>query len=174
MNLPVNPPARYVRPSQDEILMSMAVVLSERSTCHRYIPESHIGAVIAQDGRIISTGYNGAPAGMPHCQHPSLSFDAQPDLSRPRLGDLSELLRRPTARGCTVAIHAEANAIAYAARHGTAVNNATLYVTLSPCEACAQLIIAAGLIRVVYGRPYRNRAGLVLLESAGLRVECLV
>lgn len=167
MTLPVNPPARFVRPSQDETLMAVAATISERSTCHRYVPESHVGAVIAHDGRIISTGYNGAPAGMPHCQHPPASGIVSTDTVLP---DLSSIFR-PLARGCAIAIHAEANAIAYAARNGTPIGGATLYITLSPCQPCAQLIIAAGLVRVVYGRPYRDRSGLKLLDSAGVTLE---
>lgn len=165
---PVNPPARFVRPSQDETLMAVAATISHRSTCHRYVPESHVGAVIARDGRIIESGYNGAPAGMPHCQHPGTHIDA----SSTNLQDLSSIFR-PLARGCTIAIHAEANAIAYAARNGTPIGGATLYTTLSPCQPCAQLIIAAGLTRVVYGHPYRDRSGLKLLDSAGVILETL-
>lgn len=166
--LPEPPPTRFVRPSQDETLMAVAATISQRSTCHRYVPESHIGAVIAHSGRIISTGYNGAPAGMPHCQHPGTHIDS----SDSTLPDLSSIFR-PLARGCTIAIHAEANAIAYAARNGTPIGGATLYITLSPCQPCAQLIIAAGLTRVVYGRPYRDRSGLKLLDSAGVILETI-
>jgi dCMP deaminase len=74
-------------------------------------------------------------------------------------------------RGCRVAIHAEANALAYAARHGVSVEGATVYTTLSPCYACSQLIIAAGLSRVVFNRSYRDPAGIDLLRLAGLTVE---
>jgi dCMP deaminase len=128
-------------------MMSIALVLEQQSTCDR----NHVGAVIAKDGRIISTGYNGVPAGMPHCQH---------------------IMDTPASRraGCRVAIHAEGNAIAYAARHGVAVESATIYTTLSPCYACAQIIIAAGLVRVVYGRTYRDTTGIDLVKAAGLEL----
>jgi dCMP deaminase len=157
------------RPTQDMALMMTAGVFEQRSTCDR----NHVGAVIARDGRIISTGYNGAPAGMPHCVHPQ-STGVRPDGSviiQRRVSPVPLLPAAPLDRGCKLTIHAEANAIAYAARHGVSVIGATVYVTLSPCYACAQLVIAAGLERVVYDRSYRDPAGIDLLRSAGILVD---
>jgi dCMP deaminase len=168
--IPVNPRPSTNRPTQDETLLSIAHAFQARSTCDR----NQVGAVIAREGRIISTGYNGAPAGMPHCDHTYL----QVGQIIGRSSNLGLMIERdiagrmtPSVRGCVVAIHAETNAIAYAARHGVLVEGATLYTTLSPCYACAQLIVAAGLTRVMYGRPYRDPAGTQFLIDAGVTVE---
>jgi dCMP deaminase len=132
----------------------------------------HVGAAICLGGRTIGTGYNGAPAGMAHCVH-ELPYT-------PRIQGVGDWGRRMTPikphvtePGCKTAVHAECNAIAYAARHGVAVAGATLYVTLSPCFSCAQLIVAAGLIRVVFDKQYRDPAGVDFLARAGLTVESM-
>lgn len=152
------------RPTIDAALMAIATIWQDRSTCDR----NHVGAVIAKDGRHIGSGYNGAPAGMQHCHHDETHVHMnRPYPSSPGwpLGTV------PVDRGCKIAIHAESNAIAYAARNGVAVAGATIYSTLSPCYACAQLIIAAGLTRVVFNRAYRDSSGIELLRSAGLTVD---
>jgi dCMP deaminase len=148
------------RPDIDTTLMGVALLWEDRSTCDR----NHVGAVIAKDGRHIGSGYNGAPAGMSHCDHGPL-----PTIRR--VSPVSPLPTSPTSIGCRIAIHAEANAIAYAARHGVSVEGATIYTTLSPCYECAKLIIAAGLVRVVFNRSYRDPAGIDLLRNAGLTVD---
>lgn len=149
------------RPTVDHVLMAAANLWEHRSTCSR----NQVGVVIAKDGRHIGSGYNGAPAGMPHCEHPvmEIRFNIDP----PAVAGVAW----PADRGCRVAIHAEANALAYCARNGVAVEGATIYTTLSPCHSCAQLIVAAGLVRVVYGRAYRDVDGINLLVSAGVVVE---
>jgi dCMP deaminase len=150
-------------------MMATAYQFEPLSTCDR----NHVGAVIAREGRIISTGYNGAPAGMPHCVHTETGTVTHPDgtvITSRRVSPIQLLPSAPLDRGCKLAIHAEANAISYAARNGVAVDGGTAYVTLSPCYACAQLMIAAGLKRVVYDRSYRDPAGIDLLRSAGLAV----
>lgn len=147
-----------LRPSIDLTLMMIAQVWESRSTCSR----NHVGAVIAREGRHIGSGYNGAPAGMPHCQH-GLPLER----TRPII------LPESMSPGCSVVIHAEANAISYSARNGVATDGATIYTTLSPCRPCSQLIITAGLIRVVYNREYRDTSGLDLLISAGVTVDQL-
>lgn len=152
------------RPDVDTTLMGTATLWEERSTCSR----NHVGAVIARDGRTISTGYNGAPAGMPHCDHGSY---APPHYRRATPAIVPSLPTSATDRGCRIAIHAEANALAYAARHGVSVELATIYTTMSPCYDCAKLIIAAGLQRVVFNRSYRDPAGIDLLRDAGLTVD---
>lgn len=158
-----------MRPTTDELLMDIAVLWEAKSTCDR----NHVGAVIAKDGRHIGSGYNGAPAGMAHCVH--TTSPADPFAVR-RVTPPSVHLMKETSydRGCKEAIHAEANALAYAARCGTAVLGATIYTTLSPCYSCSQLIIAAGLARVVFNRSYRDPAGTDLLQRAGLTVDHLV
>lgn len=152
-----------LRPSIDAVLMATATIWSDRSTCSR----NKVGVVIARDGRTISTGYNGAPQGMAHCEHPPpMTFG-----SRRVTPENVELYTSTSLdRGCKVAIHGEANALAYAARHGVAVEGATLYTTLSPCYPCSQLIIAAGLARVCFDRSYRDPAGIDLLRTGKVTV----
>lgn len=130
------------RPSRDSVLMQSAWVWSQRSTCSRL----QVGAVFARDGRILVTGYNGAPTRLRHCIH----LDDSP---------------------CTTAEHAERNGIAYAARHGITLQGSTLYVTHMPCSACAMSIINAGVTRVLYQEPYRDRSGVKLMMKASLVVE---
>lgn len=132
-----------VRPSSEEILMLVAQAMAFRSTCSRL----NVGAVIALDRRILTTGYNGAPAGMHHCAHPENEKG-----------------------GCTNAVHAEANAIAFAARHGVSVAGATLFTTHSPCQACAHLIINSGIVEVMYADQYRDATPLDMLRKAKLNV----
>jgi dCMP deaminase len=111
--------------------------------------------VLARDGRILVQGYNGAPAGMPHCEHP----DGEVSVSG--------------SKGCEIAVHAEANAIAYAARLGIRLEGAEMYTTLSPCVACAMLIINAGITCVYAAQIYRDLAGVELLSSGGIDVVSL-
>ena len=130
------------RPSRDEVLRETAFTWATRSTCDRL----HVGCVIHRDGRIISVGYNGAPAGLPHCD-PNHSTEE-----------------------CR-AVHAEQNAIAYAAKHGVALAGASMVVTHQPCKSCAMSIINAGIGHVVFVYSYRLIDGLSLLMDAGIPVE---
>jgi dCMP deaminase len=127
--------------------MIHAVVASLRSTCGR----TQVGAVLARDGRIISTGYAGPSKGLPHCSSHTC------DVNKP----------------CTRTTHAEANLIAYAARYGIATDGAHLYCTLSPCTVCARSIISAGITRVYYLEAYRDPAGLETLREAGIPCEMI-
>lgn len=148
-----------MRPSMHETLRDIAQLMARRSTCSR----AQVGAVIARDGRIISTGYNGAPAGLPHCDH-TCECDASEGYNFGQHRDFC-----PTVQPCTISVHAEANAIAFAAREGLATRGATMFTTLSPCVPCAQLIINAGIVKVLFAEWYRNNAGVRLLEDAGVR-----
>lgn len=134
------------RPPRDEWLMEIAHVVAQRSTCQR----NQVGAVIALDGRILSIGYNGAPAGLPHCDHSSDPADAS---------------------GCTNAVHAESNAIGFAAKYGVRIEGSTLYSSLTPCLPCAQLIINSGIKRVVANGSYRDPSGLHLLIRGHIMVN---
>jgi dCMP deaminase len=127
-----------MRRSRDQMLMMMAEAASGRSTCSRL----HVGTVIARENRAISTGYNGTPAGLPHCEH----------------GD--------TDSPCEAAVHAEANAIIFAARYGVPVEGAELFTTHMPCLACSSLIINAGIRRTVWLYDYRDPSGVQLLNGA--------
>lgn len=134
-----------MRPSRDEVLMHTAWTFAARGTCSR----ATVGAVISREGRILVTGYNGAPAGLDHCDH----------------GDLS------LPNGCRTAVHAECNAVAYAARHGVRLSDSELHSTRAPCTACSQIIINAGIKRVVYDEEGRDMDGIRLMLRAGLTVE---
>jgi dCMP deaminase len=131
-----------MRISRDELLTSAARLVSGRSTCLRL----QVGAVVALEGRILVTGYNGAPTGMPHCT---------PDICGPD-------------KPCSRTVHAEANCIAFAARHGISLEGAFMYCTDSPCMECAKLIINSGIRGLNYQREYRDRKPLDLLVSAGI------
>jgi dCMP deaminase len=132
---------------KDRVFLDIAVRLGQLGTCRR----AQVGAVITKEGRCVSWGYNGAPPGLPHCVH---------------LVDTGE-------DGCTTATHAEANAVAFAARQGISTEGGTLYSERSPCASCAQLIIATGIKRVVYALPYRDDTGIFTMMEAGLEVKLL-
>lgn len=122
--------------------MDIAEVISSSSTADR----RKVGAVISSpDGRIISSGYNGTPSGMSNiCE---LEGITKPEV-----------------------IHAEANAILAAAKHGIPLKGSKLFVTLSPCIECAKMIIQSGVTQVVYKEEYRDMAGVALLRDAGIIV----
>lgn len=154
------------RPTRDQALMQVAGVFATRSTCSR----AHVGVVIARDGRILSTGYNGAPAGMGHCDHSNeYSITLDPIAHKEMYGSAG----KPPDPGCKVAVHAEANAIAYAAQHGIKLDGADLYSTYMPCLACAQLVINAGIRRVLVRTLYRDRSGMRLLQAAKIEIMVL-
>lgn len=138
------------RISRDEQMALYAIVASMRSTCGR----RKVGSIIALEGRVLSTGYAGPPSGFPHCS--------------------TECLKAAEGCGCKRTIHAEQNAISYAARHGIKTEGATLYCTLSPCESCAKSIISAGIKRVVYLEKYRDSSGIQLLEQADIPCEIVI
>lgn len=137
-----------MRPSRDATMMKVAHDFAEQGTCDRL----QVGAVIHRSARVISTGYNGVPSGLPHCNHAA---------EEPVVGE---------ERGCQLAVHAEANAIAWAARHGLRIEGADLTVTHMPCVDCAKLIINAGLVSVTFQTPYRKLEGIQLLTRAKIRV----
>lgn len=131
------------RPSAERRLLDQAVTASTGSTCSRLA----VGAVLAtRAGHILSTGYNGAPAGRPHCVH----RDDRP---------------------CRRAQHAERNAIVFAARNQGGADGAVLYLTHAPCFDCAGMIINAGISEVVYLHRYRSEDGIEELRAAGVVVR---
>lgn len=152
------------RPTKDQTLMKIAVAWSEQSTCARLA----VGCVIALDGRTLSSGFNGAPRGMRHCDHRCDCVKSSDPLRDTLHGHTSDCATGP--RGC-VAVHAEANAIAFAARHGIALLGSTLYTTLTPCVKCAELIVNAGVARVVWRTVYRDVAGLDLVVASGISTQ---
>lgn len=133
---------------RDFRLLQTARVFADSGTCSRL----HTGAVVARDGRILVTGYNGAPTGVEHCYHENPSSTDPKD-------------------ACRIAVHAEQNCVAFAARHGVALEGAEIVCTHQPCMSCAQSIINAGIRRVLYEQPYRDISGVTMLERVGIRVE---
>ena len=133
------------RPAFDDIFMELAVNLAKRSHCVK----RHVGAVLAKDTRIISIGYNGPPAGTHNC-----------DEEWPETG-----CARDRKGSCTLALHAEQNAIIYAVKNNANVEGATLYVTLAPCLACARIIYSTGISKVVYLHSYAEYKGIELEEG---------
>jgi dCMP deaminase len=120
--------------------MELAVNLAKRSHCIK----RHVGAVLTKDTRIISIGYNGPPSGTHNCD------EEWPEAGCPR----------DSKGGCSLAIHAEQNAILYAVKNKTSVEDATLYVTLSLCLACARIIYSMGIRHVIYLNSYAEHKGL--------------
>ena len=129
----------------DRVLMQTAWVWSDESFCVR----SKVGCVIARDSRVVSIGYNGTPSGfMNICE----------DID----GNTKDIV-----------IHAEQNALMFAAKSGIATNGTTIYCTLAPCAQCALLIIQAGIKRVVFAEYYRDRTGLETLKRAKIETVYL-
>ena len=126
--------------SFDEIYMNLALDLATRSHCIK----AQVGAVITKDTRIVSVGYNGPPAGTHNC-----------DEEWPREG-----CPRDSKGSCSLAIHAEQNAILYAAKNSVTLEGATLYVTLSPCISCARIILTSGIKKVYFKDSYAEYKGL--------------
>lgn len=128
------------RPSFDDIYMDLAETLAKRSHCVK----AQVGAVLTKDTRIISLGYNGPPTGTHNC-----------DVEWPEEG-----CPRDSKGSCSLALHAEQNAILYAAKNQMALEGATLYVTLSPCIACARVIFTTGIKKVFFKDSYAAFKGL--------------
>lgn len=152
--------------SRELILMKTAELWAEKGTCSR----AQVGAVFAREGRILVQGYNGAPAGLPHCDHSC-------DCARPPAWDLpgfEHMASCNSLKPCDRAVHAEQNGIAWAAREGVGLKGADLYSTHEPCINCARSIINAGIGEVYFRYPYRLHDGLYLLEEAGIMVRQFV
>ncbi len=145
------------RPDFDDIFMELAVNLAKRSHCIK----KHVGAVLTKDTRIISIGYNGPPAGTHNC-----------DVEFPDRG-----CARDSKGSCSLALHAEQNAILYAVKNNTTVEGSTLFVTLSPCLACSRIIFSMGISRVIYLYSYAEYKGIGsdegvdFLRKFGVRVD---
>ena len=146
-----------IRPAFDDIYMELAVNLAKRSHCIK----RHVGAVLTKDTRIISIGYNGPPSGTHNCD------EVWPEEGCPR----------DSKGSCSLAIHAEQNAILYAVKNKTAVHDGTLYVTLSPCLSCARIIYSMGIRRVIYLNSYADYKGLPSDEGVDFLkrfgIECI-
>lgn len=134
--------------------MTITRQVAERSTCLR----AKVGAVIVRNRSILATGYNGSPAGLPHCTDAGcLIYESHtPD------GDIEQ--------NCYRTIHAEMNAITQAAKNGSAINDADIYVTHTPCIHCMKVLINTGLRTVFYDRPYKLETIGDLLKHAPIKL----
>ena len=141
-----------MRPSWDDYFMHITRDVAQRSTCLR----RPVGAILVKDKHILSTGYNGAPAGLPHCAE---------------VGCLREKLQAPSGQRAELCrgIHAEQNAIIQVAVHGGGeICGSTLYSTTQPCILCAKMLINAGVARIVYDGPYPDELAREMLAEAGV------
>jgi dCMP deaminase len=128
------------KPDFDDIFMELAVNLAQRSHCIK----KHVGAVLTKDTRIISIGYNGPPPGTHNC-----------DEEFPEEG-----CSRDSKGSCSLALHAEQNAILYAVKNKASVEGSTLYVTLAPCLPCARIIYSMGIKKVIFLNSYAAYKGI--------------
>lgn len=124
--------------------MRVAHLYGERSSCSR----AQVGVTATREGRIIASGYVGAPHGQPHCIDAGCLIDE--------------------TGGCYRSVHAEANMIAWAARTGTPLLGTDVWCTHSPCLPCAKLLINAGIQSFTYTEQYRDARGITLLEAQGI------
>ena len=146
---------KYIRPSWDEYFIGIVYAVAKRATCDR----GRAGCVIARDKQILVTGYVGSPKGLPHC-------DEVGHLMKTTVhGDGHQ------SQHCLRTAHAEQNAICQAAKLGVSINGATLYTKMTPCSACAKMIINAGIIRVVCEKKYHAGAeSEELFRQAGVEL----
>jgi len=128
-----------------EYFMQIALQVSTRSTCDR----KHVGAVIVRDRTILSTGYNGSIRGLAHCN------------------DEGHMMENSH---CVRTVHAEANAIAQAAKHGVNVNNSKIYITASPCWTCFKLLANSGIIEIIFGEFYQDDRIFEAAKLAGIKL----
>lgn len=142
-----------LRPDWDDYFLRIVAVVAERSTCLR----RRVGALLVRQKRILATGYNGAPTGLPHC--------AAVGCLREELG-VAAGERHELCRG----LHAEQNAIIQAALHGVSTEGATLYVSCHPCSVCAKMLVNAGIVRVVQAETYPDALAAEILAAAGIEV----
>lgn len=136
------------RPTWNEYFMNIALEVAKRSTCER----AQVGAVIVRDKRILTTGYNGSPRGLPHCSEVGCLMDNG---------------------HCVRTLHAEQNAIIQAALHGVITEGAIIYVTHQPCFICAKTIINAGISEIVYDKEYKDDRSIDFLNQAGVEITAL-
>src|SRR3989344_4979979 len=143
----MNEERTHYRPSWDDYFMAITRIIATRGTCNRL----YAGSILVKDNRIISTGYNGSPPGLPHCD------------------DVGHLLEDGH---CVRTIHGEHNALLQAAIQGsTSTVGSTMYSKYSPCIHCTKYIIACGIKRVVIGKIYRNEKATDMLKEAGVQVD---
>ena len=138
---------KHYRPSWNDYFMALVKIVSMRGTCDRL----YTGAVLVKDNRIMATGYNGSPPGLPHCS------------------DVGHLMEEGH---CVRTVHGEHNALLQAAKSGgVSTDGSTLYSKYSPCIHCTKYVITCGVKRVVIGKVYRNNQAVDMLREAGVQVD---
>ena len=143
------------RPSWHQYFLTITRQVAERSTCLR----AKVGAVIVRDKNILATGYNGAPAGLPHCTD---------------VGCLVYTSRTPTGEveeNCFRTIHAEMNAIAQAAKNGSSIREGAIYITHTPCIHCLKVLVNTGIKNVYYESPYKLHTLEEILHHTQVHLE---
>ena len=141
----------------DVRFMEMTRLVSSWSSCYK--TNRQVGAVIVRDKRILTTGYNGAPAGV-------TSRKDRCECMREKLG-----IQSGTRQEMCYAVHAEQNAVIQAAKLGISLQGATLYCTHQPCSMCTRIIINSGIERVVYEQGYPDDFSIELFKEAGIKLE---
>ena len=141
------------RPTWDEYFMQITDLVATRSTCLR----RKVGAILVRDRQILSTGYNGAPAGLAHC----LEVGCLREQENVPSGQRHEMCR---------AIHAEQNAIIQAARHGVSIEGAILYTTHQPCVICTKMLINVSVKKIYYREGYPDELSKQMLVQAGVEL----
>lgn len=137
--------------------MAITKLVAKRSTCKRRA----VGAILVKEKRILATGYNGAPAGLRHCEE----VGCLRENSSVPSGERHELCR---------GLHAEQNVIIQAAYHGISIAGSTLYCTNKPCVICSKMIINAGIGKIIYGEGYNDDLADQMLTEAGIEKERFV
>ncbi|MDH5404393.1 MAG: cytidine/deoxycytidylate deaminase family protein [Candidatus Heimdallarchaeota archaeon] len=133
------------RPSWDSYFSLLAKHVASRSTCTR----KQVGAVIVRDRNILSTGYNGSIRGLDHCSEETCLIESG---------------------HCIRTVHAEANAIVQAAKHGINIDKSTIYTTASPCWNCFKLLANAGIIRICFSEFYRDEKIIEFSKITGIEL----
>lgn len=147
---------KITRPSWDEYFLEMAKLVSKRATCIR----RQVGAVVVKDKRVLATGYNGAPSGLPHC----LDIGCLRDKLKIPSGERHELCR---------GLHAEQNALIQASLYGISLRESILYATNQPCIICAKMLINAGIKEIVISDGYPDKMAMDFLKQAKIKIRVL-
>ncbi len=144
------------RPSWDKYFLEMAKLVSKRATCIR----RQVGAVVVKDKRVLATGYNGAPSGLPHCLD---------------IGCLREKLKIPSGERHELCrgLHAEQNALIQASLYGISLKDGSLYATNQPCIICAKMLINAGIKEIVISKGYPDKMAMDFLRQAKIKVRII-
>ncbi len=141
----------------DKRFMDLAKTIGSWSSC--YQENRKIGAVIVLNKRILTTGYNGAAAGVTSCVERGVCMRRTMNIPS------------GTRQEICYAIHAEQNAIIQAAKLGVSIEGATMYCTHQPCVICAKMIVNSGIARVIYGEGYPDEFALQMFAMSGVALE---